>query len=214
VLRLTPGSGEPLRVLAVGAHPDDIEIGCGGTLLRLVSEGSIAAATWLVLSGDGARADEARAGAAAVLAGVTDQEIRVDRIRDGYFPARYEQVKDALESVASRDVDLVLVPRHDDAHQDHRLIGELALTAFRDHLILEYEIPKYDGDLRSANLYATLSEETVARKVEVLMQTFASQLQREWFTPETFRALMRLRGIEARAASGYAEAFVCGKGVF
>jgi LmbE family N-acetylglucosaminyl deacetylase len=106
------------------------------------------------------------------------------------------------------------VPRHDDAHQDHRLIGELALTAFRDHLILEYEIPKYDGDLRSANLYATLSEETVARKVEVLMQTFASQLQREWFTPETFRALMRLRGIEARAASGYAEAFVCGKGVF
>jgi LmbE family N-acetylglucosaminyl deacetylase len=212
MLRLSlPASG--LRILAIGAHPDDIEIGCGGTLLRLAGEGAVAAATWLVLSGDGARRDEARAGAAAILAGVPDVDVRVERFTDGYLPAEYAAVKDVIRGVAGADYHLVLVPRRDDAHQDHRLIGELAATELRDHLVLEYEIPKYDGDLGPVNFYATLPEAIASRKVEILLGTFATQLDRDWFTADLFRGLMRLRGVEARAPEGFAEGFAVRKAV-
>ena len=211
--RLSLAGGMPLHVLAIGAHPDDIEIGCGGTLLRLVAEGAVSAATWLVLSGEGARVDEARNGAAAILAGVPRMDVRVERFRDGYFPARYEPIKDVLEDVASVDPGLVLVPRRDDAHQDHRLLAELAATVFRDHLILEYEIPKSDGDLGPANVYVDLPAAIVQRKVDVLMETFPSQRYRAWYTPDTFRGLMRLRGVEAHASYGFAEGFVSRKAV-
>lgn len=211
--RLSLAGGIPLHVLAIGAHPDDIEIGCGGTLLRLVAEGAVSAATWLVLSGEGGRVDEARNGAAAILAGVPRVDVRVERFRDGYFPARYEPIKDVLEDVASVDPGLVLVPRRDDAHQDHRLLAELAGTVFRDHLILEYEIPKSDGDLGAANVYVDLPAAIVQRKVDVLMETFPSQRYRAWYTPDTFRGLMRLRGVEAHASDGFAEGFVSRKAV-
>jgi LmbE family N-acetylglucosaminyl deacetylase len=213
VLRLTFAGGSPLHILAIGAHPDDIEIGCGGTLLRLVAEGKVAAVTWVILSGEGSRVDEARAGAAAFLAGVGSVEIRVEGFRDGYFPASYASIKDVLEGLSPLRPDLVLVPRRDDAHQDHRLLGELAGTVFRDHLVLEYEIPKSDGDLGRMNLYLDLADDVVQRKIDALMDAFPSQRHRTWFTPETFRGLMRLRGVEARTGGGYAEGFVCRKAV-
>jgi LmbE family N-acetylglucosaminyl deacetylase len=213
VLRLTFSSGSPLHILAIGAHPDDIEIGCGGTLLRLVAEGRVAAATWVVMSGEGSRADEARVGAEAFLTGVGSVDIRAEGFRDGYFPASYEPIKEVLEGLTPLRPDLVLVPRRDDAHQDHRLLGELAGTVFRDHLVLEYEIPKSDGDLGPMNIYADLTAAIVERKIDSLMEAFPSQRHRAWFTPETFRGLMRLRGVEARTASGYAEGFVCRKAV-
>lgn len=213
MLRLTFAGGAPLRVVALGAHPDDIEIGCGGALLRLTAEGRVAAATWVVLSGDGPRIAEARAGADAILAGVPRVDVRLEEFRDGYFPAHFEPIKDVLESLGPLNPDLVLVPRRDDAHQDHRLLGELAGTVFRDHLVLEYEIPKYDGDLGPSNVYMELPAAVVNRKVDVLMQLFPSQLGRAWFSAETFRSLMRLRGVESRAASGCAEAFICRKAV-
>jgi LmbE family N-acetylglucosaminyl deacetylase len=211
MLRLTLGEGAPLRVLALGAHPDDIEIGCAGTLLRLAREGRIAAATWVVLSGSGVRRAEAEVGARAALAGVPEVEIRLEEFRDGFFPARYEPIKDVIEALVPARPDLVLVPRRDDAHQDHRLLGELAWTVFRDHLIFEYEIPKYDGDLATPNVYVDLPAWAAHRKVDLLLETFASQGERSWFSADTFRGLLRLRGIEARASSGYAEGFVCRK---
>ena len=213
LLRLTFAAEAPLRVLALGAHPDDIEIGCGGALLRLIAEGRVAEVTWVVLSGDGPRPTEARAGADAILAGVPRVDVRLETFRDGYFPALFEPIKDVLESLGPVDPDLVLAPRRDDAHQDHRLLGELVGTVFRDHLVLEYEIPKYDGDLGPTNVYVDLPAAVVDRKVDVLMGAFPSQLGRAWFTAETFRGLARLRGVESRAASGYAEAFVCRKAV-
>lgn len=211
MLRLTVGDSAPVRILAVGAHPDDIEIGCAGTLLRLAREGRIAAATWVVLSGSGLRRAEAEAGARAILAGIPKVEIRLEECRDGFFPAFYEPIKEKIEALVPARPDLVLVPRRDDAHQDHRLVGELAWTVFRDHLILEYEIPKYDGDLVTPNLYVDLPAWAAERKIDLLLETFASQRDRSWFSADTFRGLLRLRGIEARASSGYAEGFVCRK---
>ena len=210
MLHLTLGGG-PLRVLAIGAHADDIEIGCAGTLLRLAREGRIAAGTVAVMSASGARRAEAQAGAHATMGGVPEIVIRLEEFRDGFFPANYEPIKDAMEALTSVHPDLILVPRRDDAHQDHRLLGELAWTVFRDHLILEYEIPKYDGDLPKPNFYVDLPTWAVDRKIDLLLETFASQRDRSWFSAETFRGLMRLRGIEARASSGYAEGFICRK---
>ena len=202
-----------LRVLVIGAHPDDIEIGCGGTLLRLVAAGAVDAATWLVMTGDGARVDEARAGAAAILAGVPDVSVRIEAFEDGFLPAAYRDVKGVIREVAAQPHNLALVPRRDDAHQDHRMLAELVATEFRDHLVLGYEIPKYDGDLGSVNLYAPLTRAAVASKIEILMRTFATQRDRPWFTPDVFEGLMRLRGVESRAPEGFAEGFVVAKAV-
>jgi LmbE family N-acetylglucosaminyl deacetylase len=199
--------------MALGAHPDDIEIGCGGTLLRLVGTGAVDAVTWLVMSGEGPRVDEARAGAAAILAGVPDVSIRIETFEDGYLPAAYRDVKRVIREVAAQPHDLVLGPRRADAHQDHRLLAELVATEFRDHLVLGYEIPKYDGDLAPVNLYAPLTRAGVTSKVDILMRTFATQSGRPWFTPDVFEGLMRLRGVEARAAEGFAEGFVVEKAV-
>ncbi len=211
VLHLTLGDGGPFRVLAVGAHADDIEIGCAGTLLRLAREGRILAGTFAVMSGTGVRRTEAQAGARAIMVGVPEIAIRLEKFRDGFFPANYGPIKDVMEALIAVEPDLIFVPRRDDAHQDHRLLGELAWTVFRDHLILEYEIPKYDGDLATPNLYVDLPTWAVDRKVDLLLETFTSQRDRSWFSAESFRGLMRLRGIEGRAASGYAEGFVCRK---
>ena len=198
----------PLHLVCLGAHPDDIEIGAGGTILALAAEGRLASATWLVLTGSGERADEARRAAAAAVAPL-DPDVRIAGLRDGYLPDAWGAAKDAVEALR-RDIDpdLVLTHRVDDAHQDHRVVAELTTTAFRDHLVLEYEIPKWDGDIGRPNVYLPLTGDTMARKVDLLRASFPSQAGRDWFGEDTFRALARLRGMECRAPEGLAEAFV------
>ncbi len=200
------------RVLALGAHADDIEIGCGGTVLHLVERGLVAAATWVVFSGAGERAEEARASGAAFLEGVGERDITVHAFRDGFFPYTGGAVKDTFERLKREvDPDLVLTHRRDDAHQDHRLMSELTWNTFRNHLILEYEIPKYDGDMGRPNLFVPLAEPTYRRKVELLRKMFPSQQRKPWYTEDTFLALMRLRGMESNAPSRHAEGFHCRK---
>ena len=203
-----PGGDRPLRVLAVGAHSDDLEIGCGATLLTLAASGRALSVDWVVCAaGDEARAAEAKVGAAAVLAGVDDVRVRVEGFRDGFLPYEGAGVKELFESLKPCTPDLVLTHWSGDAHQDHRLVAELAANTFRDHPILGFEIPKYDGDLATPNLYVPVTKEVAERKAELLLATFPSQHGRRWFEPELFLALMRLRGMECNAPSGYAEGF-------
>ena len=201
--------GQPLtRILCLGAHSDDIEIGCGGALLTLIERHPQVAIDWVVFSGKGERYTEAVASATSFLAAVAVKTITVHDFRDGYFPFVGAEVKDAFEALKQNPPpDVVFTHRRDDRHQDHRLLGELAYNTFRNHLVLEYEIPKWDGDLGAPNVFVPLAPGACERKIELLMQHFATQRGRDWFTPETFQGLMRLRGIECRAASGYAEGF-------
>jgi LmbE family N-acetylglucosaminyl deacetylase len=200
-----------LRVLAIGAHPDDIEIGCGGTLLRLAAEAPETEFRLLVISAVGERREEAERSAATLLAGcrVTTE---LGRFRDAFLPYEGAAVKDHLERSAKPFApDLVLTHRTDDRHQDHRLVAETTWQTFRDRPILEYEIPKYEGDLGSSNLLVMLTDDQARQKVEHVMQAFPSQAGRHWFTPDTFFALLRLRGIETGGRSRYAEAFKASK---
>jgi LmbE family N-acetylglucosaminyl deacetylase len=210
--RLALPSDRPVRCLVIGAHPDDIEIGAGGTILRLIAERPDTALTWVVLSGDGERATEAEDSARTLAGQAVTVDVRLLDGRDGYLPyGEVAPLKEALAEVASSEPDLVLVHRHDDAHQDHRLANELAWQLFRRATILEYEIPKWDGDLGRTNLYVTLDGTSADRKVEHILRAFPSQRARDWFTAETFRATLRLRGIESRSPSGLAEAFIARK---
>ena len=203
--------GEPLRrVLAIGAHSDDLEIGCGATILSLTRAHPGLAVHWVVLAAAGEhRADEARASAAAFLATAGDAEIDVYSFRDGFLPHVSAEVKDAFEALKARvDPELVFTHTHDDLHQDHRLACELTWNTFRNHLILEYEIPKWDGDLGRPNLYVPAPADVVEEKLSLLDEHFGSQRPKDWFDAEVFRGLMRLRGMECRSPSGYAESFV------
>jgi len=212
VLQLRRGPDSGLRILAIGAHADDIEIGAGGTILRLVSEGVVAEVRWIVLSAAGDREAEARAGAAAFLDGVGQVEVIVAGFRDGFFPYLGTAVKDHFEQHKdSFEPDLILTHRREDLHQDHGLVGELTWNTYRNHLILEYEVPKYDLDPATPNLYVTLTEATCNRKIELLRETFRTQASRPWFDPDAFRAQLRLRGMECRAESRFAEGFTCRK---
>jgi LmbE family N-acetylglucosaminyl deacetylase len=198
----------PLRVLAIGAHADDIEIGCGGTLLRLVAEHPNLSVDWVVLSGLGERAGEAADSAAAFLQGAAETRVTVEQFRDGFFPYLGGAVKELFEQLKSRIApDLVLTHRLEDRHQDHRLVAELTWNTWRDHLVLEYEIPKYEGDLGQPNLFVPLTQDLCERKVELLRKCFPSQAGRAWFSDDTFMALLRLRGVESNAPGRYAEAF-------
>ena len=208
MLRLDLGADAPLRIVAIAAHADDLEIGAGGTLLRLAAEARIASVHWLVLSADGPRATEAGEGARQFLSGVEDVTVDVADHRDGYFPSQFAAIKDRFEALKRLpNPDLVLVPRRADMHQDHRLVADLAWNTFRDHVILEYEIPKWDADLTPPNVYVELSREVVERKAALLAAVFASQGGRDWFTDDTFLGLARVRGLECRAREGYAEGF-------
>jgi LmbE family N-acetylglucosaminyl deacetylase len=201
-------ASEPLRLLTLGAHADDIEIGCGGTILRLVAEHPGLSVDWVVLSGEGERGGEAADSAAAFLQGAGESRIEVERFRDGFFPYDGAGVKRFFERLKSRvSPDLILAPRLEDRHQDHRLVAELAWNTFRDHVILEYEIPKYEGDLGQPNLFVPLAPQQAERKLELLSKHFPSQTGRSWFSDDTFLAILRLRGIESNAPSGLAEAF-------
>jgi LmbE family N-acetylglucosaminyl deacetylase len=202
--------GKTLRVLALGAHSDDIEIGAGGAILSWLASGAEVSVEWCALSAPGERADEARASAMEFLAGAKQAEIHLGEFRDGYFPAERTAVKDWVEGLKRLEKpDVVLCHQRNDAHQDHRVVCELAWNTFRDHLILEYEIPKWDGDLGQPNIYVPLSEEVLARKIELLHKHFGTQRSKAWFDDETFRGLARLRGVECRER--YAEAFFARK---
>ncbi|MBC8109117.1 MAG: PIG-L family deacetylase [Anaerolineae bacterium] len=202
--------GKALRVLALGAHSDDIEIGAGGAILTWIASGAEVTVDWCALSAPGERADEARASAMEFLAGAKQANIHLGEFRDGYFPAERTAVKDWVEALKRLEKpDVVLCHQRNDAHQDHRMVCELAWNTFRDHLILEYEIPKWDGDLGQPNVYVPLSEEALARKIELLHKHFGTQRSKAWFDDETFRGLARLRGVECRER--YAEAFFARK---
>jgi LmbE family N-acetylglucosaminyl deacetylase len=202
------------KILCLGAHADDIEIGCGGTLLRLLSENQGVQVYWVVLSSTPARADEARHSADLYLQMAAEHQFEIKSFRDSFFPYDGGEIKDYFHSLGRRfSPDLIFTHRRDDLHQDHRLVSDLTWNAFRNHLILEYEIPKYDGDLGRPNLYVTLEESTCERKVNTLLEAFPSQREKPWFTRDTFLSLLRIRGIESNSPTRLAEGFYCRKGV-
>jgi LmbE family N-acetylglucosaminyl deacetylase len=196
----------PLRLLCLGAHSDDIEIGCGGTLLRLLADRPGSSVRWVVFSASPEREREARSSAAGFLSAAGRSEVVVGEFRESYFPSQTTAIKDFFEGLKSADgPDLVLTHRREDLHQDHRTIAELTWNTFRDHLVLEYEIPKYEGDLGQPNVFVPLREAQARRKIELLLLNFPSQRGRSWFRPETFEAVMRLRAVESNASEGFAE---------
>jgi len=204
--------GERLSVLCLGAHADDIEIGAGGTLLAWIAAGIRLEAHWCVLSAIGPRAVEARASAEAFLAGASARLIELAQFEDNRFPYQGDAIKTWLEGLRARVApDVILTHRRNDAHQDHRELCQLTWNLFRDHLILEYEIPKWDGDLDRPNAYMPLPAVVLERKVELLLDHFGTQRSKDWFDLETFRGLARLRGMECRAPERYAEAFAVPK---
>ena len=215
MLSLSLSSGEtPLRrVLAIGCHSDDVEIGCGGTILSLIRDRRDLEVTWVVLGAKGDREAEARASAEQFLEGAGRAEIVVHGFKDAYMPFHGEAVKEAFEGLKRAKPDLVLTHTRDDRHQDHRLACELTWNTFRDHLILEYEVPKWDGDLGRPNVFVPLDDELVERKLELVLRHFPTQAGKHWYDEETFRGLMRLRGLECASSSRYAEAFYSPKAV-
>ena len=207
-------TSSPLRVLCLGAHSDDIEIGCGGLILQLLSNRPVDV-DWVVFSAIGRRAQEARRGAALFLRKARSRRVVLKEFRDGFFPHDGVAIKEAFEELKSGPPpDLVMTHYRDDRHQDHRVLSDLAWNTFRDHLVLEYEIPKYDGDLGSPNCFVPLDRRTCEQKVRYLQKAFGSQRDKHWFGSETFMGLMRLRGMECRASGGYAEAFYARKVLF
>ena len=216
MLQLPLGSSErELRtLLCLGAHCDDIEIGCGGTVLHLVDLYPDLHVHWVVLSSSPTRAQEARASAEHFLHKVQNKNVIIKEFRNSFFPFVGAQIKEFFEEIKGQvSPDLVLTHTRYDLHQDHRLTCELTWNTFRNHLILEYEIPKYDGDLSTPNFFMPLQPEQYNAKIDYLLEYFPSQRDKSWFTRETFLALMRLRGMESNARSGYAEAFYCRKAV-
>jgi LmbE family N-acetylglucosaminyl deacetylase len=204
------------QVLCLGAHSDDIEIGCGGTILRLIETFPDLSFHWVVFGASGEkRKEEAWASATNFLSSVKHKNVLIKKFRDGFFPYIGAEVKDSFEQL-KREIspDLILTHYRQDLHQDHRLISELTWNTFRNHLIWEYEIPKYDGDLGSPNVFIHLTESTCRRKIAYLLEHFGTQRSRDWFTEDTFLSILRLRGVESNAPEKYAEAFYCRKLVF
>lgn len=196
------------RVLCIGAHSDDLEIGCAGTVLTWLGARPAVDVTWVVLSAGGERGDEARRSAKRLLKGAVNSRVILGDFRDGFLPAQYVEAKEFFETLkSSADPDVILTHHLQDRHQDHRFAAELTWNTWRDHLILEYEIPKFEGDLGQPNAYVPVSARVARRKVAHLGRHFASQRGRSWFREETFLALMRVRGVECRSSSGFAEAF-------
>jgi len=213
-LSLTVPKGRPLRVILIGAHSDDIEIGCGATVRQWLSGGVPLDLTWVVLSAEGDREPEARRSAADFLRGAADSRVVLGGFRDGFFPYLGTAVKDFFETLKAYPApDVVFTHQRNDLHQDHRMACELTYNTFRDQQVLEYEVPKWDGDTGAPNVFVCLSESAARAKVDLLMQHFGSQRRKDWFDRETFLGLMRLRGMECRAPERYAEAFYIRKAV-
>jgi LmbE family N-acetylglucosaminyl deacetylase len=206
-----PSHSAPLKILCLGSHSDDIEIGCGGTILRLLSRDANLEVFWTVFSSSKERETEARNSANLFLTQARRKEVIIEHFRDGFFPFDGSEIKNFFEGLKRISPDLIFTHSRKDAHQDHRLISELTWNTFRDHFILEYEIPKYDGDLGQPNIFVPLDQEIYESKIRHIMDAFQTQRAKRWFEKETFLALMRLRGMECVAPSGYAEAFYCRK---
>ena len=205
-------STDVLRVLCLGAHSDDIEIGCGGTILHLLAQRRNVEVKWVVFAASPERRLEAEKSAEMFLKEAVKKEIVVRDFKESFFPYIGSEIKACFEEL-KRTIrpDVVFTHFRDDLHQDHRLISELTWNTFRDHVILEYEIIKYDGGLGSPNTFVHLSEEVCAKKIQYLMENFQSQHSHQWFTEETFRAMLRLRGVESNAPTKFAEAFYARK---
>ena len=210
-LNLPFDAASPLKILCLGAHSDDIELGCGGAILRFARQYPNCMFHWVVFSALGVRATEAQRGATLFAGKNALEALLLKEFQDGFMPFVGGEVKAVFEELKAISPDLIFTHNRKDAHQDHRLISELTWNTFRNHLILEYEIPKYDGDLGQPSLFLPVAYELCEQKVRYLMDAFESQRSKHWFQPETFFGLMRLRGMECNAPSGYAEAFYCRK---
>jgi LmbE family N-acetylglucosaminyl deacetylase len=211
-LKFAARTDRPPTVLFLGAHCDDIEIGCGGTVLRLRESMPEAEIRWLILSSNEVRRREAMESADRFLGEKSRDSIRIEAFRDGYLPYSGDRVKDVFEDV-KREVspDLIFTHYRHDLHQDHRLVNELTWNTWRNHMILEYEIPKYDGDLGQPNVFVAISPEQVERKIKTVLEVFSSQTSKDWFDADTLSAILRLRGVESNAPERYAEAFYARK---
>lgn len=202
------------EVLCLGAHSDDIEIGCGGTILELIASNPGLRVVWVVFSAHGQREKEARRGASHFLKGARATEVILRKQRDGFFPAQLTEIKEFFEELKGTTApDLIFTHYRFDRHQDHRTVSDLTWNTFRDHFVLEYEVPKYDGDLGIPNVFVPIGRRLARRKVNHLCAVFETQRRQHWFTPDLFFGLMRLRGIECVGESGFAEAFHARKAV-
>jgi LmbE family N-acetylglucosaminyl deacetylase len=211
-LRFREIGKQPLQILCLGAHSDDIEIGCGGTILELLESQPSSHVHWVVFSANGPRRREALNSAGLFLKGGKSRKITLQSYRDSFFPYEGMKIKREFEKLKKQiNPDLVFTHYRDDLHQDHRVINELTWNTYRNHLILEYEIPKYDGDLGSPNVFSPLKASTCQKKADFLQQAFRTQASKQWFSIDTFLALMRLRGVEACSSTGFAEAFYARK---
>lgn len=207
-LKPKPSNGKALQVLCIGCHSDDIEIGCGGTILRLAEEWPDCVFHWVVMSATNIREREAKNSVAHFLDQSRLNHVVIESFPDGFMPFVGAEIKTVFEKLkCTVSPDVVFTHNRRDAHQDHRLVADLTWNTFRDHLILEYEIPKYDGDMGQPTVFVPLPLDLCDRKVRLIMEAFRSQAEKHWFKPETFYALMRLRGMECNSPSGYAEAF-------
>jgi len=204
-----------LKLLCIGAHSDDIEIGCGGTVVRLLEENPNTEVHWVVVGAMGQRADEAVESANLFLANAKRKEIVIKQFRDGFFPYFGSDIKDFFEKLKGEcSPDLVLTHYRGDLHQDHRLVSELTWNTFRNHLILEYEIPKYDGDIGTPNFFVHLSDATCRKKIQNILRCFKSQRDKSWFSEDTFLSILRIRGLESNAPNRYAEGYYCRKVIY
>jgi LmbE family N-acetylglucosaminyl deacetylase len=200
------------RILCLGAHSDDIEIGCGGTLLSLIAENPAVEVRWVVFSAQPPRNIEAKRSALEFLAKGRKRTIELKKFRTSFFPYQGQAIKEAFEQIKSKfSPDVIFTHYRDDRHQDHCVLSDLAWNTFRTHLILEYEIIKYDGDLGSPNLFVPLAEEICTQKIDLLLKHFRTQSNKHWFTRSTFEAMHRIRGVECASSTGFAEAFYCRK---
>ena len=207
-------SESPKEFLFLGAHCDDIEIGCGGVILRLAEEFPEAMFRWVVLSSNNMRADEVRKSFNFFLKDIKNKKLIIQNFRNGYFPYIGASIKDYFEELKKEtQPDVIFTHYGQDYHQDHRMLSDMTWNTFRNHFILEYEIPKYDGGLGSPNIFFSLDQIYYRRKVAILLECYLTELSKHWFTSDTFLGLMRLRGIESNSPSGYAEAFYCRKAI-
>jgi LmbE family N-acetylglucosaminyl deacetylase len=214
-INFTPPQGSSYKILCLGAHCDDIEIGCGGTILKLSENYSNLIFYWVVFGSNEQRSQEALLSAQTFLKDVPQKQVIINHFRDGFLPFCGAEVKECFEQLKQEfSPDLIFTHYRHDLHQDHRLISDLTWNTFRDHLILEYEIPKYDGDLGTPNFFVHLDESLCRRKIQYIQEAFQTQHSKSWFTESAFRAMLTLRGMESRSASQYAEAFYCRKIVF
>jgi LmbE family N-acetylglucosaminyl deacetylase len=205
-------SGHPLKVLCLGAHSDDLEIGCGGSILNILKSHADIELNWIVFSASGKRAKEAINSANLFLSNAKNAAVEIQKFKDGFFPYDGRKIKAYFEKLKNKiEPTLIFTHTRGDLHQDHRLISELTWNTFRNHLILEYEVIKYDGDLGAPNVFFHLSEEECQKKVEYLMKAFKSQKRRAWFTEDALMSIMRLRGLESNSPEKFAEGFYCRK---